>query len=267
MKKHKVLLEDMSWKEADEFLRQAEVTLIPTGAIEEHGPHLPLKHDIATSSYIAKAVAERLYPKVLVSVGLPIGYSPFHMGFKGTLTLEPSTMMALIYDMCKCLQRHGVKKIVVINGHGGNPPVLTLSVRKVRDELGMKITYLTYWDFIPTELAGKVLSYTQASGGIAGHAGEFETSTALYTHPELVRLNAVPKPEIGKEFFPELTIASSYVSPWGRLVIRDSHEVSKSGVCLNAGGDAGLATREKGEKLMEGAIKNLIAFLKFFMKD
>lgn len=255
----------MTWKEFEDFVKSARVALIPTGAIEEHGPHLPLKHDIATSSYIAKKVAERLYPKVLVSVALPVGYSPFHLQFPGTLTLEPSTLMGLVYDVCRCLHHHGIKKIVVINGHGGNPPVLTLVARKVREEMGVNITYVSYWDFIPGRKAKKILSYESAAGGIAGHAGEFETSTALYTHPELVKKEHIPPPETTPVIFPDLNPTSSYSGPWSRFVIKDSREVSKSGVSPNTGGDARLATREKGEKLVKVAIDNLASFLRYFM--
>ncbi|MEM2906176.1 MAG: creatininase family protein [Candidatus Bathyarchaeia archaeon] len=227
-----VLLQSLPREELTELLGKVEVVVIPVGSIEDHGPHLPPEQDTASVLYVAVEAARRLYPKVLVAPPVALGLSPHYMRWPGTVTLKGETLVRLIVDICESLAKHGFKRIAVLNGHGSNynpaylPGVdvapIDLAVTKGR-ELGLKVTSATYWDLMPPGAFEEVLTYERSSG----HGGEFETSIALYIHPEKVR----------------------------RDKLGPAEGISKG---------AEAATREKGGRLIEAAVQGTVTFLKGF---
>ncbi len=94
--------------------------IVATGAVEQHLEHLAMGHDIHSSTRIGEMVAEGLYPDVLLAVPINVGISEHHMFASGTLTVKPSTWLAAVFDTVETLQRHGIRKVLILNAHGGN---------------------------------------------------------------------------------------------------------------------------------------------------
>ncbi len=240
---HKVSLDEMTREEFKNVLEKVKAVVVPVGSIEQHGPHLPMKHDLASVLYVARKAVERVYPKVILAPPpLNVGISPHHMNWPGTLTVSNETFMNAIFEVCKSLRKHGICKVILLNGHGGNVPALRLIGFRIRDELKMKVAALSYWDLIPKDLVEKVLE----EDACPGHSGEFETSIALVIYPELVRRDLIPKGGTRPSYL--------------KFMILDQEEICPDGVDLNPS----LGSREKGEKLLEIIIDELEKyFLKF----
>jgi creatinine amidohydrolase len=264
---NKVVLGEMTWIEAKEMFKKAKVAIIVTGSTEQHGPHLPLQHDLLSAFYIARKAAEAIYPNAIVCAPTTIGTSPFHMDFPGTLSFRYEIFIELLLDVCRSIKHHGMNNVIFLNGHGGNAPVLHIVARKAKEELGIKAIWINYWDLVPKELCVKLFGDKIS---LPGHAGEYETSTALFTHPELVNLKAYE--EFKDKSFPKLEKAKKYASyhkfsevdPSGYAMYNatmDVSEISTSGV-LAGGGNPLNAKAERGKEIIEVAIKNLIEMIK-----
>ena len=129
----KVWLQEMTWKEVKDRIREVDIVIIPIGSTEQHGLALPL----GTDSYAAIGLAEEVATKTGVVIAPPIwfGDSAHHMAFPGTITLRPETIIKVIEDVSESLFRHGFKKIIIINGHrGANLPALDIATRAVKEK-------------------------------------------------------------------------------------------------------------------------------------
>ena len=115
-------LAKLTWQEAQALFKETDIAIIPVGSQEQHGPALPLDNDSFQAQEFADLVADKLWPKIKTVVAPLISYgvSPHHMPFSGTITLRHETFIDLIVDVGKSLAKHGAKKIIVMNSHGGN---------------------------------------------------------------------------------------------------------------------------------------------------
>lgn len=159
--------------------------IVPLGSCEQHADHLPMIHDTASVTEIARRVALAFRPRVLVTPTISMSISEHHMEHGGALTIRPRVVVEYLYDVCHSLKRLGVPKVMVLNGHGGNNRAKLESeapetVRRM-DELD--VVYLTYWQPCPASFYEEHLQVDRS----AGHAGEFETSVALALFPGQVR--------------------------------------------------------------------------------
>ncbi|MDP2948959.1 MAG: creatininase family protein [Chloroflexota bacterium] len=175
---------------------QLRLAIIATGSIEQHLEHLTFGHDIAASVYVAERVAERLYPNVVVCAPVAIGISEHHMFAPGSLTVWPGTWLSVVFDAVESFARHGVKRVLVLNGHGGNqaPAQAALPQSKMRFEReypGFEVRVHSYWDLVPKDFWDRVLDTKH----VPGHAQEMETAFALYAFPDSVRRDALVSQE------------------------------------------------------------------------
>ena len=174
-----------------------KVAIIPTGATEQHNEHLSLNLDIVLSTFIAQRVALRLYPQALVAPSCPVGYSPYHMARKGTLTLRKETLKAYLYDVVESLATHGISAVLVVNGHGGNHALLKDELGVWQQELGLVLDEASYWMGISDDERCDILQGyrdfrdgkldTVARQTALNHASEEETSVMLAAWPQRVR--------------------------------------------------------------------------------
>jgi creatinine amidohydrolase len=173
--------------EIREAAEAGAIALLPTGAVEQHGPHLPLDTDTFTSFTVCARAAERVreFP-VLVLPPVWWGLSPYWMVFPGTLTLKAETLIAVIVDVAESVARHGFRQMVVVNGHGGNNGLIQAAAVKA-SQAGIEVAALSYWSLVPEVM--RTLCEKDA-GGI-GHAGEMETSLQLHLQPDCVALEDV----------------------------------------------------------------------------
>jgi creatinine amidohydrolase len=166
----------------------ARTVILPCGAIEQHGPHLPLSVDSDHADRLAVMVAERL-PGTLVAPTLRIGCSSHHLAFPGTLSLRPETLEALVGDCCASLARHGFERVLIFSGHIGNFPVLAEMAERLQSGVpdGVEIVAFTdreavlgAWRDAAEEVAG-------LGDRVGGHADIAESSIMLVVRPESVR--------------------------------------------------------------------------------
>lgn len=165
--------------------RERAVAVLPLGATEQHGPHLPLCVDTA----IAEAVLARAcaaLPETAPVLVLPtqaVGYSPEHAGFAGTLTLPYDTVLATWIAIGRCVLDGGVRKLLLFNAHGGQAGLVNVAARELRT-LGMAVWGCNWWD-LPLGDAGAAFSADEHRFGV--HAGQIETALMLALDPSQVR--------------------------------------------------------------------------------
>ena len=190
-------LPHMTRPEVEDLLTRTDMVIIPVGALEQHGTHLPIGTDHLNGVEHAKRIAYRT--DVLVAPILLPGQSPYHMGFAGTVTL-PSTLIQEVYvEAAKSLIRHGFKRFLMLNAHGGNRAITTFIVDRINQEtagiavdLGAVAGPLTERG----EVAGTADSDQQTAPVLDRHGGTGETSRSLYLIPELVDLDAAYPAEL-----------------------------------------------------------------------
>jgi creatinine amidohydrolase len=176
----------MTWEEARDAAGPGSVAILPVGAIEAHGPHLPLETDVIIAQAMARSGAERLAARGVGVVVLPtLTYTAaaFAQGFAGTLSLRPETVTATVVDIAGSLTRHGFGGLAIANAHldPGHLASLEAAVSVIRRDLGLAVAF--------PNLAAKpwALRLTDEFRSGACHAGQFETSMVLAERPELVR--------------------------------------------------------------------------------
>ena len=167
-----------TWPELEEHLKTTKTVLFPVGSVEQHGHHLGVGADYIQADAIAHRVGEKCDALVLPT--LCYGVSGHHKEFTGTLTLSTETYTQAVYEILESLARYGVKRVVFMNGHGGNNTGLTLAAKRARDDFGILCAICTWWDILCNE---KILGHPAEQ-----HAGYAETSFTLASRPEAVRM-------------------------------------------------------------------------------
>lgn len=210
-------------------LQGGAIPLLPFGAYEQHGPHLPL----ATDTIMARALAQRLAPMVggIVLPAVEYGQTTGNDGFPGTLSLSFDTVRAIATEIAAGLQRAGARCLVIVNGDFGNQAPLRLAVRDIKHHTGFSALVLNYPGM---EAAAAEICDTPGAGFGLHHADEFETSIVLAADPDAVAMDRVVAE------YPEFP-------PTFPAVEVGLHELSASGVF----GDPRPATAEKGERLLD----------------
>lgn len=197
-----VLMSSLSWVEYQQRIQDTKtIVLIPCGALEQHGPHLPLGTDALLSTAIAQSIAKKV--NGLVAPTLSYGYKsqPRSGGgqhFPGTTSLDGNTLSEFIRDAIREFARQGINKIVVFDGHYENQWFLTegidLALRDLGNQSSVRVMRLEYWDFLTETTLAKV--FPNGFPGFAlEHAAVMETSLMLHYYPEMVRLDLIPDVE------------------------------------------------------------------------
>ncbi|MCY3983169.1 MAG: creatininase family protein [Roseovarius sp.] len=231
------------------------IAILPIGAIEQHGPHLPLSVDCDLVDAVVRRTLKRLGESVSVLV-LPfvsIGKSDEHLDYPGTLTLSAETMLAVLRETGASVARAGVERIVLLNGHGGNAAVLQIAARELRRNQNM-IAAVCAW------------SAFSSSKGLFGpgdrmmdiHGGDSETSAMLAVRSDLVDMTMACDFRASNSWNGEhVGLAGQPASP-GWIM----SDLNPAGAC----GNAAAATVEKGDALLESASRNFAKFLAEFSR-
>ena len=181
-------LAELHWPEVKKLDREKIVAVVPVGSMEQHGPHLPFQVDVFFC--VAPGRGSRKenpgHPAGAAHLGRRFG-APY--GFPGSITLRARVFIDVLHDICGSLHHHGFRRIVLLNGHGGNRSSLEVLGQELFVELGLTVNTLAYWDLVPDLV--KSLKKTKSSG--MGHSGELETSLMLYLAPELVNRQDIPR--------------------------------------------------------------------------
>ncbi len=162
-------------------LKKNPLVILPAGSVEQHGPHLPTGTDIYAANVIAHAVAERM--DGLVLPGGPLGVTPLHMPFEGTITLTADTFMRVVTETAASTAQHGAKYLLILNWHELNIPPLGVAADKLHREFGMTVLTVQAC-FVAEELFGKECN------GLT-HGGEIEALAVMACRPELVHVDRI----------------------------------------------------------------------------
>lgn len=187
--KVKNYLPHMTVPEVREFLTKSDIVIIPIGALEQHGNHLPIGTDFIYGIEACKLIAQER--DVLVAPVLMAGQSPYHMGFPGTITLSAETIIAVHLETVKSLIHHGFKRFVIINSHGGNTAITTFLVDQINQTTkGVAVDFsIAIKPFLETDSK-------ENPQFLDRHAGTGETSNSLYLMPNLVQLDKADATEL-----------------------------------------------------------------------
>jgi creatinine amidohydrolase len=179
---------ELRWPEMKALQRETAVVVMPVGSMEQHGPHLPLQVDHFIANRFAEDLEKRM-PEVLILPPVWAGASAHHMDFPGTITLRPRVFIDLLREICACMHHHGFRRIVLLNGHGGNRSSLEVLGQELYTDFGFSVNVIVYWDLV----ADLVKSLKKSKSKGMGHSGELETSLMLHLAPHLVKLSEVPE--------------------------------------------------------------------------
>lgn len=224
----------MTRDEVERAIEDFPVAILPLGATEQHGHHLPLGVDIFLADGISRKVAEKT--GALLLPAQPFGYSWVWRDIPGTVSLQQHHVETVIKDVAHSVSRYGIKLLVLINGHDANNASMKYAARELMDELEMPVLYLFYPNL--TEEMKQHCESPTWHGMI--HACEFETSLMLALKPELVDMTKAVSE------YPKKPLL------YGKSTI-SLGDLSKSGVY----GDATKASREKGEKMLDTFITEM----------
>jgi len=198
-------LERMTWPAVREALDAGSTTaVVACGAVEQHGPHLPLFMDAENGTRLAEEVALCL-GDALVAPTIRVGCSDHHLGFPGTLSLRVETFEAICTDYCTSLARHGFTRICFLPTHGGNFEPLIAMIGRLREAAGAGVRVEAFTDLgALVALWRRVVEEEAGMGGrVGGHADVAESSIMLALHPGLVDEGAAAEGYLG-EFSPEV---------------------------------------------------------------
>ena len=225
----------MSWAEAKEYFAKNDIAILPVGSNEQHGPANPLGTDYLIARALAEETAKRT--GVLCLPVIPFGVSSHHKQFWGTIHVSPKIFKRYVKDVCMALSYYGVKKIVVVNGHGDNLAALSLMARELRQQ-GLFVSVFQWWP-ATIKLLPELFKPEERR-----HAGAEETSMNLALHSHLVNLDKAVDEEPRKHV----------IQVEGLTLPLDTVDETSSGVF----GKQSTASVKKGKLVFETVVSELV---------
>ncbi|TDC07138.1 creatininase family protein [Nonomuraea longispora] len=222
--------------------------ILPLGAVEQHGPHLPLATDRILVDHFCQEIDRRLGDDVLILPTVSVGYSKHHDDFPGTLSLTHETLLHQIVQTADSVLRHGMTSLLMLNAHGGNEGIAQVALEQLgHSRPECKIVRTAWWQIASEDL----LAISTTGPGGVGHACELETSLLLAIAPQLVDESAIP-PRENKSWFGWDT--ADMLRAGSAIVYRRFADVSSTGVF----GDPQAASAEKGQQISEIVTQRLV---------
>ncbi len=244
-------LHQSSWPEVEAYLKRSNGIIVPIGSTEQHGPNGLLGTDAICPEVIAKLAGDD--SGILIGPTFNVGSAQHHLGFSGTITLRPSTMIAAMYDWASSLIRHGFERIYWFNGHGGNIAPINSAFAEIYAEYSfqragsnqrpVKLFLRNWWELQGVgELCRDLFPVGEGS-----HATASEVSVTYYAYPDAVKhVDMTPK-----------------IAPTGS--IRDADDYRRQFPDGRIGSDPSQASAEKGARIVNLARKALIRDFESFM--
>jgi creatinine amidohydrolase len=249
-----MLWHEQSWPQIKAIDKQTPV-IIPLGSLEQHGHHLPLFVDTLEVTAVAEAVERRMRDRVLLLPTLWLGHSEHHNEFPGTVSVPASLYSQMIQSVARSVLRPGFKKILFLNGHGGNetPAAQALTELSCADDVAddAYLGFTSWWQVGSRGAAPERHGMTTPS---ISHACEYETSMILALRPDLVRMNEV--------------VEAAQIVPWNNTELGKRVRFFRRFHRITAAGNLGkpsAATAEKGRSLIDAVAADVVAFVEEFM--
>lgn len=259
-----LVLQELTWTDIQDYLKTNDMVIIPLGSTEQHGPHLPLGTDYYEALGMSKMISART--GVLVAPVLLSGYSIYHSGFPGSLSLKPETMEQVLYETAEMLIKYGFRRFMFFNYHGGNSIIESKVIHRINHTTEAVAVAI-----------GAGASLQRDQDRIEGvvydaHAGIGETSMMLFLEPELVRMERAEKPKMNFSPLVAELYMRSQKNPELMTVLNAlqavpeetgkggaSHEISSNGIWSTA--DPKESTKEIGEKIVIKMVENAVKFI------
>ena len=234
-------MDQMSWSEFDQRRKETDTIIVPTGACEIYGPHLPMGADAIAAMAISERVAERT--GALIAPMIPIGESNSLTCYPGTITFSKSTFELIIKELFENLVKYGFKHFLFVTGHAGNVDAISYYARQFQTKYDIKCGQIDWWRFTQSN-CGEIFDY---KGPMAhGHASECGTSVMMYLYPELVDHDEITCVKNIPNNYPD--------------VLQYSHFTEKTP--NGSIGDSTVATIEKGKAIVEACVDRIMDYLK-----
>ena len=252
--------EKLTWPEINDAIEFGQVCIVPCGAVEQHGPHLPLDVDLVCPTGVAKGAGEIAPEKMLVLPIIAYGYTGHVMDFPGTINSDYQNFMNHVLDVTRSLAYHGFKKIILLNGHGSNMPNLNLVARRTNLETDAECILAAWWQLLNVDKEFMTKWRESKFPGGCAHACELETSMYLYLDEDNVRKDKIKSEPIS---FNEENNPFNYIDLMCQgpaTIVSWTSSYTQSGVQ----GEAELATKEKGKAAYEEAVKRLVELVTWF---
>ena len=234
----------LTWPEMNEAIAAQKLVILPTASTEQHGKHLPLDVDLFLCESVCLEVGRRAAGRALVLPPIAYGLNLHHIDFPGTIHIEPETFIAFGLNITKSVAYHGFEKILIVNGHGSNTPLIDLIARRTVLETKSLCFATGYAAFLLQAFE------PICESAVMAHADEFETSLYLHLAPDRVRMDLAARGDdrMGKYVSSDSTrdYPVRFNDFWGRWTQTGVH------------GDATKATAEKGRVLFEAAVNGLV---------
>lgn len=249
-------LPHLTWPEVRQRLAENDLVIMPFGALEQHGPALPIGTDTLDAIAVAREAAKQT--NALCAPTLWPGLSPHHMGFPGTITLTEETFRRVVTEAAGCLARHGARRILLTNGHGGNEATLSYLAHSITQD-----TPAAAMLFGIAEIR-KVYLTDDNIDKLDVHAGVAETAVVMYEQPALVRRDHLQKPVVQLAPWRERLLGrvreDRSLLRYAMQQLPPFHEVSSNG-CLTLL-DPAAATEDGGRRLFDGFVREMVAFIR-----
>ncbi|MFL5289351.1 MAG: creatininase family protein [Rhodopila sp.] len=238
-----MLLQHQTWQEVEAYLNQSTGIILPIGSTEQHGPNGLIGTDALCAEFVARGVGEAAGAMVGPTIG--VGIAVHHMDFAGSMTVRPSTLIAIIHDYVLSLARHGFRRFFFINGHGGNIATVQAAFSEiyaayegalgVRQDRELRCRLANWWDGKAMHALGK-----EVFGDDEGsHATASEVALTQYMFPEMIKQATLEPPR----------------APTGRF--HGPADYRRRFPDGRIGSNPGLATPEKGQRFYETAVPEL----------
>lgn len=251
-----VWIQELTWEEVEQYLRQETIVIVPIGSTEQHGPAGTLGVDTYVAIGLAEDAARRA--GVLVSPPLWFGESSHHLAWPGTISLRAETLVAVLKDICRSLARHGFRKIVLLNGHkGSNLPAMETAAKQLHED---ELHHVLIAVLDPLHL-GRVAA-RETKEVAEHHGGELELSQVWYRFPPHVRperftsQGADLRGALGPFGVADLFGAhgDTAIIPWSSY---DQKAMAPSGSLS----DSSRSSVDKGRRFHEHLVDNLVRFI------
>jgi len=252
--------EKLTWPEINDAVDIGKVCIVPCGAVEQHGHHLPLDVDMVCPTGIANGAGRAIPGKMLVLPIVAYGYTGHVMDFPGTINQHFTHFIENVLDITKSLAYHGFKKILLLNGHGSNMPNLDLVARRTNLETDAECILAGWWNFLTVDKSFMPRWRQSKFPGGCAHACELETSLYLYLAEDDVRKDKVKNGIISFNAEESPFNWVDLFSAGPATLISWTSSYSDTGVL----GEAELATKEKGKEVYDEAVKQLVRFATWF---
>ncbi len=251
----------LTWPEINEAVAANKVVVLPVGSTEQHGHHLPIDVDAKLASSVVYEAGRRSPEDMLILPPVAYGYTHHVMDFPGTINIEPTTFVRFLIDIGRSVAYHGFQRIIIINGHGSNHPLVEQAARQITLQTGALCLNLSWWQLV-ADYWNKEVRTSVIPGGCA-HACELETSMYMHVDGANVRSDRIEGtlasytrlPGASKWQYTDLTAGGGPIT-----LVEWTSTYTETG----SFGEPKKATPEKGRLVFEHAVTQMIDLTRWF---